>query len=46
MTYLSVLLGLVAIAMVATLALLSVRRDREIRRDAPEKVVSREVVGR
>ncbi|TDC55965.1 hypothetical protein E1281_09705 [Actinomadura sp. KC345] len=38
MTYLTGLLGLVAIAMMATLVLLAVRRDRAIRRNAPGAV--------
>ncbi|WP_187437956.1 hypothetical protein [Actinomadura decatromicini] len=46
MTYLSVLLGLVAVAMMLTLALQAVRRDRELRRDAPENAVSGEPAGR
>lgn len=41
MTYLSALLGLVAVAMMATLVLLAVRRDRAIRRNAPGSVVER-----
>ncbi|WP_141578297.1 hypothetical protein [Actinomadura sp. WMMA1423] len=39
MTYLSGMLGLVAIAMMATLILLAVRRDRHLRRNAPDRVV-------
>lgn len=35
MTILSGLLGLAAIAMMATLAVLAVRRDRDIRHNAP-----------
>ncbi|QXJ24347.1 hypothetical protein AGRA3207_005654 [Actinomadura graeca] len=35
MTYLSGLLGLLAIAMLVALAALTVRHDRAIRRDAP-----------
>ncbi|MGP4026700.1 hypothetical protein [Actinomadura sp. 3N407] len=41
MTYLSGLLVLVAIAMMATLVLLAVRRDRALRRNAPGSVVAR-----
>ncbi|MES9537253.1 MULTISPECIES: hypothetical protein [unclassified Actinomadura] len=40
MTYLSAMLGLVAIAMMGTLVLLAVRRDRHLRRNAPDKVVA------
>jgi hypothetical protein len=40
MTYLSGMLGLVAIAMMGTLVLLAVRRDRHLRRNAPDKVVA------
>ncbi|SNR49705.1 hypothetical protein [Actinomadura mexicana] len=40
MTYLSGVLGLVAIAVLATLVLLAVRRDRDLRRNAPDKVVA------
>ncbi|WP_433477099.1 hypothetical protein ACQPZP_08620 [Spirillospora sp. CA-142024] len=39
MTYLSGLLGFVALAMMATLVLLAVRRDRALSRNAPDKVV-------
>lgn len=46
MTYLSVLLGLMAIAMMMTLALQAVRRDRALRRDAPENAASGEPAGR
>ena len=35
MTYLTALLAVVAVAMMATLVLLAVRRDRAIRRNAP-----------
>ncbi|WP_176611707.1 hypothetical protein [Actinomadura sp. WMMB 499] len=41
MTYLSGLLGLVAVAMMVTLVVLAVRRDRALRRDAPEAVAAR-----
>ncbi|WP_165950238.1 hypothetical protein [Actinomadura sp. GC306] len=41
MTYLSGLLGLVAIAMMATLLLLAVRRDRALRRNAPGSTAHR-----
>ncbi|WP_165970457.1 hypothetical protein [Actinomadura sp. 6K520] len=41
MTYLSGLLGLVAIAMMATLLLLAVRRDRALRRNAPGSTAPR-----
>ncbi|RFS84656.1 hypothetical protein D0T12_14020 [Actinomadura spongiicola] len=40
MTYLSALLGLLAIAMLTTLVLLAVRRDRDMRRNAPALVVA------
>ncbi|MEU8308292.1 hypothetical protein AB0C84_32495 [Actinomadura sp. NPDC048955] len=40
MTYLSGMLGLVAIVVLATLVLLAVRRDRDLRRNAPDKVVA------
>ncbi|WUH97567.1 hypothetical protein OHR68_29145 [Spirillospora sp. NBC_00431] len=40
MTYLSGLLALLAIAMMATLVLLAVRRDRDLRRNAPGSVVA------
>ncbi|MEV0662443.1 hypothetical protein ACIBI3_23675 [Actinomadura luteofluorescens] len=40
MTYLSGMLGFVAIAVLATLVLLAVRRDRDLRRNAPDKVVA------
>ncbi|MEV4006392.1 hypothetical protein [Actinomadura sp. NPDC049753] len=40
MTYLSGMLSLVAIVVMATLVLLAVRRDRALRRNAPEKVVA------
>ncbi|RKS72095.1 hypothetical protein BZB76_4910 [Actinomadura pelletieri DSM 43383] len=40
MTYLSALLGLLAIAMMTTLVLLAVRRDRDMRRNAPALVVA------
>ncbi|GAA4225027.1 hypothetical protein GCM10022254_06000 [Actinomadura meridiana] len=40
MTYLSGLLGLVAIAMMTTLVLLAIRRDRDMRRNAPALVVA------
>ncbi|WP_157419168.1 hypothetical protein [Actinomadura formosensis] len=46
MTLLSVLLGLVAVAMMATLALRAVRRERNLRRNAPDKVMSSETGGR
>ncbi|MEU8797979.1 hypothetical protein [Spirillospora sp. NPDC048819] len=41
MTYLSGLMALVAVAMMATLLLLAVRRDRALRRDAPGSVAAR-----
>ena len=41
MTLLSGLMGLVAIAMMATLVLLAVRRDRALRRNAPGSAVPR-----
>ncbi|MEV5824473.1 hypothetical protein AB0L25_02745 [Spirillospora sp. NPDC052242] len=41
MTYLSGLLGLVAVAMMVTLVVLAVRRDRDLRRNAPETVAAR-----
>ncbi|MFS2295507.1 MAG: hypothetical protein FWJ90_22885 [Actinomadura sp.] len=41
MTLLSGLLGLVAIAMMATLVVLAVLRDRALRRNAPARVASR-----
>jgi hypothetical protein len=40
MTYLSGLLGLVAVAMMTALVLLAVRRDRDMRRNAPASVVA------
>ncbi|TDB89451.1 hypothetical protein E1264_08130 [Actinomadura sp. KC216] len=40
MTYLSGLLAVMAIAMMATLVLLAVRRDRDLRRNAPASVVA------
>ncbi|TDD35137.1 hypothetical protein E1287_14540 [Actinomadura sp. KC06] len=40
MTYLSGLLAIMAIAMMATLVLLAVRRDRDLRRNAPGSVVA------
>ncbi|GAA4367042.1 hypothetical protein GCM10023088_14490 [Actinomadura verrucosospora] len=40
MTYLSGMLSLVAIVVMATLVLLAVRRDRALRRNAPDKVVA------
>ncbi|MGI5204204.1 hypothetical protein ACQEU6_21810 [Spirillospora sp. CA-108201] len=45
MTYLSGMLGLVAIAVMATLILLAVRRDRDLRRNAPDKVVAAAAAG-
>ncbi|WP_165978065.1 hypothetical protein [Actinomadura darangshiensis] len=45
MTYLSGLLGIMALVMMVTLALLAVRRDRALRRNAPERVVSGEAGG-
>ncbi|GGT77510.1 MULTISPECIES: hypothetical protein [Actinomadura] len=45
MTYLSGMLGLVAIAVMATLILLAVRRDRDLRRNAPDKVVAASAAG-
>ncbi|OLT17756.1 hypothetical protein BJF79_48335 [Actinomadura sp. CNU-125] len=36
MTYLSGLLGLVAVAMMVALVVLAVRRDRALRRNAPQ----------
>jgi hypothetical protein len=45
MTYLSGLLVVVAFAMLATLVLLAVRRDRALRRNAPERVVSGDAGG-
>ncbi|GGV14457.1 hypothetical protein ACFHW2_07890 [Actinomadura sp. LOL_016] len=41
MTYLSGLLGLVAVAMMVTLVVLAVRRDRALRRNAPDTVAAR-----
>ncbi|TDD72487.1 hypothetical protein [Actinomadura rubrisoli] len=45
MTYLSGLLGIVAIAMMVTLVGLAVRRDRAIRRDAPDSVAASRQAG-
>ncbi|WP_157432975.1 hypothetical protein [Actinomadura rifamycini] len=45
MTYLSGLLGLVAVAMMVTLVVLAVRRDRALRRNAPETVAARGEAG-
>lgn len=46
MTLLSVLLDLVAVAMMATLVLRAVRRERNLRRNAPDKVTSGKDGGR
>ncbi|MBE1534049.1 hypothetical protein [Actinomadura algeriensis] len=41
MTYLSGLLGLAAVAMMVTLVVLAVRRDRALRRNAPQTAAFR-----
>ncbi|MEO3822389.1 hypothetical protein [Actinomadura sp. B10D3] len=45
MTYLSGLMGVVAVLMMVTLVLLALRRDRALRRNAPERVVSGDAGG-